>query len=353
MRWRDLARGVERFLLPEACMACRGYLPTPGRFLCPECTIRLPVVAHPRCHRCQGPVQPGLVINSGAYQRETGGCPECRGWPTVLQGASQAAALDGPARSLVHALKYEGWQLAGQVMAKAMLSVLPRGIPWQAALLVPVPTSAERAHRRGYHQAAVLAQELARSTGLPTVDALLRTGEGGTQVALHPEERAANVRGVFDLVPSAPSKLAFRRVILVDDVLTTGATGAEVAGVLERAGVLEVWLLTFARTLPDRCLDGDGDLAVGNPGQATPFGFLQRRRRRLKRERVTREPRVAGFRPRSHSKEARAVGSRANIHAEHGGEGNGPTPSIPRVPGSFPMGPSSHKPSGPSGEGIH
>lgn len=325
MRWRVFARGVERFLLPGACMACRGYLSAPGRIVCPECTTRLPVVAHPRCHRCQGPVQPGKSMNPGAYQGKPDGCPECREWPSVLQGSSQATALEGPARRLVHALKYEGWEAAGQAMAAAMLSVLPRGTPWQSAVLVPVPTSADRARRRGYHQAAVLARELARSAGLPALDVLSRMGGGDTQVALHPAERRANVRGAFGLAPSACSKLARRRVILVDDVLTTGATGAEVAGVLERTGVREVWLLTFARTLPDRRLDGDEGLAGGNPGSATPFGFLQRKRRR---------PTV-------------------NVHAGHGGEGNDSTPSIQRVPGSFPAGPSSHKPSRPSGEGIH
>ncbi|TVR54666.1 MAG: ComF family protein [Gemmatimonadales bacterium] len=298
MRFLHLATGLERFLLPCACLACRTYLPDPRRLLCPGCTVGLPPIPHPRCPRCKGPLQaargarhpgPGADPSanpeaSAAARRETkpgglDGCAECREWPSILRGASQAVALDGPARTLVHALKYEGWERAGEVMATAMLPSLPEGGAWKDALLVPVPTSRERERRRGFNQAAVLARELAHSRGLDVLDAVYRKGEGGTQVALHPEERRANVRGVFGLVPSALVHLAHRRVILVDDVLTTGATGAEVAGVLEEAGVSAVWLLTFARTLPDRRLDGNDVWPGREQDRRGPLGFLRRKRR--------------------------------------------------------------------------
>jgi ComF family protein len=279
MRLPRLVSGLERFLLPGACLACRAYLPDTRRLLCSGCTAGLPPVPHPRCPRCQGPVQPGTVHAVEIPSGEAGACGDCREWPSVLRGASQAVALDGPARSLVHALKYEGWERAGEAMAAAMLPAIPQGAVWKGAVLVPVPTSRERARRRGFNQATVLARELARTSGLVLLEALHRMGGGGTQVALHPEERRANVRGAFGLVPSAPVRLARKRVILVDDVLTTGATGAEVAGVLEGAGVSAVWLLTFARTLPDRRLDGDGAWCGKEQDRRGPLGFLRRTRR--------------------------------------------------------------------------
>jgi competence protein ComFC len=302
MRLLRLAAGLERFLLPGACLACKAYLPDARRLLCPGCTVGLPPVPHPRCPRCQGPVNAAMSVTHPDPRAKAGtravagseaapagqraskrgavdGCADCRDWPSILRGASQASALDGPARALVHALKYEGWERAGEVMATSMLSAIPQGATWKDALLVPVPTSRERERRRGFNQAAVLARELARSRGLILLDALYRKGEGSTQVALHPEERRANVRGDFGLLPSAPVHLAHRQVILVDDVLTTGATGAEVASVLEAAGVSAVWLLTFARTLPDRGLDGNGVWPGREQDRGGPLEFLRRRRR--------------------------------------------------------------------------
>lgn len=280
-------RTLGRFLLPPACLACRGYLPAADRLLCPGCASRLPSLPHPRCPRCQGPVERDGKVPE-AVARERGApeplpsdgeesavwCRECRDWPPVLRSARQAAALGGPARTLVHALKYEGWEAAAGAMATAMLPSLPSEGRWQDAPLVPVPTTEERARRRGYNQAAILAAELARRSGRRRVDALIRSTGGATQVALHPEERRANVRGAFALVPRASAELGGRRVVLVDDVLTTGATGAEVAEVLSGAGVTAVWLVTFARTLPDRLLDTGGP-----PAEAGFLGLLRRRER--------------------------------------------------------------------------
>jgi ComF family protein len=233
----------------------------------------------------EGSVPEGSAPEPGALEqippdgeRSAAGCRECREWPAILRQARQAAALEGPARTLVHALKYEGWEAAGGAMAAAMLPSLPSEGRWQEALLVPVPTTEKRARRRGYNQAAVLATELARRSGRRRVDALIRKRGGGTQVALHPEERRANVRGAFELVPGSSTELHGRPVVLVDDVLTTGATGAEVAEVLKGAAVTAVCLVTFARTLPDRLLD-TGD----PPGETGLLGLLRRRERHPRR----------------------------------------------------------------------
>ncbi len=117
------------------------------------------------------------------------------------------------------------------------------------AVLVPVPTTRRRERARGYNQALVLAEALGRCTGYPVRDLLQRGGGSRTQVFLPPSERLANVRGAFTARPDAHVELSDRRVILVDDVLTTGATASEAARALAAVGAREVEILTFARAL--------------------------------------------------------------------------------------------------------
>jgi ComF family protein len=119
------------------------------------------------------------------------------------------------------------------------------------AVVVPVPTTRWRQRRRGYNQAALIARAFAELRGLELVEALSRTAGGGSQVSLRPSQRRSNVREVFTAA-SRSSAVAGRHVLLVDDVLTTGATACEAALSLERAGALGVSVITFARALPDR-----------------------------------------------------------------------------------------------------
>jgi len=116
--------------------------------------------------------------------------------------------------------------------------------------VVPVPTTRLRVRRRGYNQALLLARSVAERLGLDLVEALLRTRGGATQVALHPSQRRANVRGAFQAREEAFPGLRGVHVLLVDDVLTTGATAVAAATELALAGVSEVTLLTYARALP-------------------------------------------------------------------------------------------------------
>lgn len=178
-------------------------------------------------------------------------CPECEGWPALLVRARSAALLAHPADDLVHAFKYEGWkELAGE-LARRMVS--PGVFPWELASdtpIIPVPTTRERERERGYNQAAALAREVAVQSGFPFMEALQRSPGKGSQVALHRSERKANVSGAFAVLPEAVPHLSGRGVILVDDVLTTGATAGAVTEALEGAGVTAVTLLTYARALP-------------------------------------------------------------------------------------------------------
>jgi ComF family protein len=184
-------------------------------------------------------------------------CLECRGWPEALAQTRYAFVLRPPADHLVHALKYGGWGELAHEMGRSMARAMPRDeVKADPPLVVPVPTTSARVRRRGYNQAELLAGSFAEARGLTVVNALERAGEGATQVALHPSERRANVRGVFAARPAHLARLRGVRVILIDDVLTTGSTAAAAADELRRAGAGQVVLVAYARALPHP--DGDG-----------------------------------------------------------------------------------------------
>lgn len=117
-------------------------------------------------------------------------------------------------------------------------------------MVVPVPTTAARRARRGYNQAALLARRYAELLDLPVVEALERTRGGATQVSLHPSQRLANVWGAFAPRPGERRRIEGASAVLVDDVLTTGATAASAARTLLEAGAVRVGVATFARAFP-------------------------------------------------------------------------------------------------------
>lgn len=128
---------------------------------------------------------------------------------------------------------------------------VPRIGAGELRVIVPIPTTPGRLRARGYNQAEILAREVALEWNTDLLDALVRREGGESQVALHPDERRANVQGAFLLREGAAERVRNREVILVDDVLTTGATASAAAEVLGAAGAGSVSLLTFARALPE------------------------------------------------------------------------------------------------------
>jgi ComF family protein len=227
------------------CLACDALIPTDeARLLCRRCLAALRPLPEPLCGRCGAPVR-----DTG---RETPGwgCPECADWPDILRHARSACLLCPPADRIVHQFKYRGWRsLAGPMAARMAQLGWPPGTH-EPAVLVSVPTTRRRLRERGYNQAQLLADELAQASSRVTRPLLRRITGNRTQTALQPAARAANVAGAFEVAGFA----AGAHVILVDDVLTTGATAVECARVLAAAGACCVRLTTFARAFEMRGL---------------------------------------------------------------------------------------------------
>ena len=235
---------VLRFLLPARCLGCASPLTmdAAGAFVCGACLAALREPPWPRCDRCQFP--------RGTGRAPSATCLECAAWPDALTGALTSAVLEAPADALVHALKYGGWRALAAPLGRRMA----RSCPLPDHVVVPVPTSAARLRRRGYNQAALLADAYAGALGAPRVDALVRVRDGPSQVDLPPDQRRSNVDGAFLVPAEASPQVRHRRVALVDDVLTTGATAGAAAQALERAGAVGVIVVSFARALPGRTL---------------------------------------------------------------------------------------------------
>lgn len=161
-----------------------------------------------------------------------------------LRGSYAAYKHEGMARELIHLLKYAGDSALALPLAQAMAAYArPNG---GVDLVLPVPMEKSKRRRRGYNQADVLAQAFAQSTGVPMeTGALLRTRENASLVGLTRSERLASMRGAFS-VPNR-SLIAGRRIWLVDDVMTTGATAIACAEALRQAGVRSVTLITACR----------------------------------------------------------------------------------------------------------
>ena len=202
----------------------------------------------PACGRCGAP--------SLSTRRERGAtCLECGDWPPDLRAARAACLLRAPADALVHQLKYRGWRALADPIAERMAAVtLPDDVRLEAELCVPVPTTAERLRERGYHQAECIARAFARRTGRTLAPILHRERSARSQTVLLPAARRANVAGAFGVRTGRSRSIHNAHLLLVDDVLTTGATAVECALTLVAAGARCVSLIAFARALDARRL---------------------------------------------------------------------------------------------------
>lgn len=242
-RLRGLARrlwgGLVDVALPPNCMVCRAAVDASG-CLCGACWSRLAFIAPPICDRLGTPLPYGF--GEGRLLS-----PAAREAPPAYGRARAVAAFGDVTRDLIHALKYaDRLDVAppmGRMMARAGADILA-----DAQALVPVPLHRLRLWRRRFNQSAALAGVIGRETGLPVRAGWLeRRRATRPQVGLDRAARARNVQGAFAVPDMAKGELRGRRLVLVDDVLTTGATIDACVKALQRAGAGQVDVLVFAR----------------------------------------------------------------------------------------------------------
>jgi ComF family protein len=237
--WTHAARLALDIALPTLCVACRE--PVAGEGVCATCWAQLSFIAPPFCPRLGIP----FVYDPGPEMLSM----EAIANPPAYARARAAVRYDDVARTLVHALKYQDrTDLApamGGWMARAGRELLEG-----ADMLVPVPLHWRRAWRRRYNQSGVLARIVERQSGVKVKSELLqRVRATEQQVGLSRSQRASNVQGAFGVSADRKSEVQGRRVVLVDDVLTSGATVDACARALLRAKAAQVDVLVFARVV--------------------------------------------------------------------------------------------------------
>lgn len=230
-------------LLPAQCAACDSPVETPG-LLCAECFRRTGFITEPFCVHC------GVPFGSAAVGGAERLCPTCRLTPPIFRQARAALRYDTEGRRLILPFKHADRTELSMVLAPHMAragSALLR----DAEVLVPVPLHRWRLFIRRYNQAALLAEAVGRLAGRPSLpDALMRVRATESLGEKSAEERAATVADVFAVRPSRMARLRGRRVLLVDDVMTSGATANACASTLLAAGAASVDVLVAAR-VPD------------------------------------------------------------------------------------------------------
>jgi ComF family protein len=225
--------------LPQLCASCREPVGSDG--LCPVCWSKLSFIAPPYCERLGIPFayDPGPGVLS----------MEAIADPPAYRRARAAVRFDDVARTLVHALKY-GDRLDLAPMMGRWIATAGRSLTAEADAIIPVPLHWRRYWARRFNQSALLAEAIAKASQVPlALGALKRVKATPQQVGLSQAARALNVQGAFRVSPTGKAAIAGRRLILVDDVITTGATIDACARALLRAGAAEVNVLTFARVV--------------------------------------------------------------------------------------------------------
>jgi competence protein ComFC len=230
-RVAGLKRVALDLLFPRWCLGCGRE----GGYFCPTCRQSLPFISPPVCARCGRPLAARPL------------CPACAGTEADIDGIRAPFLFQGLVRQAIHEFKYNNLRDLAPALAGMLRDYLAIG-PLPCDALVPVPLHPRRLRERGYNQSALVARELGRLTGAPVVEgSLVRTGYTSPQVrSSGVAERRSKVAAAFTC---RDGRLAGKKVVLIDDVSTSGATLNACAAALKSAGAASVWGLVMALEL--------------------------------------------------------------------------------------------------------
>ena len=226
--WQEATKSFLNLIYPPRCAVChRG-----GSWLCSACQDNIEFIQPPICPSCGKPTSTPRL------------CLSCRMAPLQIDGIRAVGYLEGTLRTAIHRFKYSNIRTLATPLGQLMAQYLSRNqLP--VDIVVPVPLHAQRLKERGYNQAALLAREISKTLGLPLLEnGLSRVRSTVPQVGLAARQRRDNVRGAFHC---ADRRLKNQRVLLIDDVCTTGATLEACGLALRETGVSSVWGLVLAR----------------------------------------------------------------------------------------------------------
>ena len=237
-RLADALGPLAQAALPSPCALCGG--PCAAATVCAPCAADYAGVVRARCRLCANPVAPGAAA-----------CGRCLRHAPPFDASVAAVDYAAPLDRLVLQLKFAAALHLAPWLAQAIAAAVAREAPGLPDLLCPVPLGARRLASRGFNQALEIARPLSASIGVPLCATLaVRIAETRAQSSLPPAKRARNLRGAFMLPPASAALVAGRHIGLVDDVMTSGHTLAELAACCKRSGAARVTCLVFARTPP-------------------------------------------------------------------------------------------------------
>lgn len=235
-------RSLLDLIFPPLCHACGEFIPAAGDIhLCPSCREQAGALLSPLCNRCGVPFLTEKGIDHA--------CGDCISDPPPFAAARAAVPFEDPVKKLIHNFKYEHRIQLRRPLALLTAELLaPFAVEAAPDLIIPVPLHVKRLRSRGFNQALLLAELLSKKWRIPlSRRGLRRIRWTEPQIALSATEREKNVKGAFQV--HKPAEIAGRRVLLVDDVYTTGSTVIECSRTLKKAGADKVFVVTVARAV--------------------------------------------------------------------------------------------------------
>jgi competence protein ComFC len=234
-RSKDILMQADKLFFPPVCLACNNRIDSSFQILCDNCRDMLVTITENYCEKCGGPLQDGK-------------CETCSTTEFYFDLARSAFVYQTPVRELIHHLKYDSLRSPAAFLARAMTGITPNNDPGRYYdYIMAVPLHHVRRRERGYNQSWIIAKKISAELGIPHKKLVYRKNNTRSQTNLSREARLHNLREAFVLYKGAA--VAGKRIILVDDVFTTGTTVNEISRLLRDNGAKEIIVMTAARAV--------------------------------------------------------------------------------------------------------